>query len=151
MQVYDGGYNGIQFNSKLLRETAQAIAARLPTLMAELDAGTIVVTGKSGVSLGFAVAMLLDFPLVVVRKSGEASHGSDVEGPNGHIVGRYIVLDDFVQSGTTIRTIADKLSNRASTSGLAPVECVGVLCYSGQYDSPRWLTVHGLNVPVAQL
>lgn len=131
----DGGYSGRQYDPTRLRSTAKEIAHVLPWLMRHTGAEAVAVTGKSGLSLAFATLMLVDFPLIVVRKRGENTHGSSIEGTEGVAVHRYLILDDFVASGTTVKTVVDDLTRYGLMSryGAAP-QCVGVL----QYDS-----VHG--------
>lgn len=70
----------------------------------------IVVTGISGMSIGFPVAHKLGMKLAVVRKGRERSHASNcIEGyqPNKE----YIILDDFIDTGATIRRIHKEIAN----------------------------------------
>lgn len=69
---------------------------------------SIVVRGMSGVIVGSPVALRLKKPLVVVRKWGEKSHAQS-EG-SGQIINaqnigdRWLFLDDFTLTGTTLKT-----------------------------------------------
>lgn len=71
---------------------------------------TIVVSGLSGVIPGAIIAHEFDKQLVVVRKDADVAHGLRIEGveymPKGSA---YIILDDFVASGKTIRHITKKM------------------------------------------
>lgn len=132
MQLNTGGYSRVQYNPEELRGTAKQVAKVLPKLMQELGANTVAVTGKSGLALAFATLMLIDFPLMVVRKRGEMTHGSPIEGPEGHVVGNYIILDDFISSGTTVRTMIDQINEYQEVNweyGFIKPVCVGVLEY----------------------
>lgn len=121
MRVSSYGYNAMQYDPDQFRETVRAVASVLPRIMRELDADTVVVTGKSGVSVAFAASMLIDFPLVVVRKPTENSHGRAIEGPSGHEVRNYIILDDFVETGATVERTVDAMRTAC---------CVGVVQYT---------------------
>jgi adenine/guanine phosphoribosyltransferase-like PRPP-binding protein len=110
MYFSDGGYSDIQFDRMVLMGTARRIAEQLPKIMRLHNADAVAVTGKSGLSLAFATLMLIDFPLIVVRKPGENSHGNALEGTTGVDVSRYVILDDFMSTGRTVDTIISKLS-----------------------------------------
>lgn len=126
VHLRDSGYSHAQFNTLALRDLAYRLSVRIPQLMRELSATSVAVTGKSGISLAFATLMLCDFPLIVVRKPGENSHGNDVEGTPGTLHSRYILLDDFVGSGATLRRVMHETTKRFS----GELACVGVLQYS---------------------
>ncbi len=134
LSVYPGYAS--KYAAQIVRQYASVAADNIQRRMRETGADTIVVQGTSGVSIGFAALMLHDFPLVMVRKPDENSHGSPVEGPRGHKVKRYIILDDFVDTGETVRRIVAKLNLLADNEGAARPECVGVLCY--KRDEQVW-------------
>ncbi len=125
LSVYPGYAS--KYAAQIVRQYASVAADNIQRRMRETGADTIVVQGTSGVSIGFAALMLHDFPLVMVRKPDENSHGSPVEGPRGHKVKRYIILDDFVDTGDTVRRIAAKLNlladNGERTARNASVSC----------------------------
>lgn len=129
MYFTDAGYSDTHFNTAKLRSKAKALALVLPGLMERNEVDAVVVTGKSGMSLAFATLMLIDFPLVVVRKRGENSHGNNIEGTGTINVRRYIVLDDFISSGATVRTIVQDINDLATALSETAPECVGVLQY----------------------
>lgn len=131
------GHQGyMAYDPDHVRKLARRVADSLPRMMAEFNADTVVVTGKSGISIAYAALMLIDFPLVTVRKAGEKMQGggSRVEGRMGHECRRYIVLDDLVSTGSTVDNIHEALVRRCGDSYKEP-ECVGVLVY-GDYGPP---------------
>jgi len=68
------------------------------------DVTHIVATGISGQSLAWPLSMLLDLPVAVVRKHQENSHaGLYLVGSRD--LRRYVVVDDLISSGDTIRHI----------------------------------------------
>ena len=135
MNVYDGGYSRNQYDVNLLRARAKELAEYLPKIMRRVDADAVVVTGKSGLSLAFATLMLIDFPLIVVRKRGENSHGNPVEGKDYTEFSRYIVLDDFVSSGTTITNIMDSIGEYAEARNKNAPELVGIVEYTAEQST----------------
>jgi len=80
----------------------------------------IAFTGLSGSVLAGAVALEMDKYLYCVRKSNESRHSEyQVEGPSTGL--RYIILDDFICTGSTVDRIIELVN--AHTEGKA--ECVG--------------------------
>ncbi len=75
------------------------------------DFDAIVVRGMSGVTVGAILAYQWKKQLVIVRKESDTTHGVPIEGKNLvdlHSV-RYIILDDFTSSGTTMREMLTAL------------------------------------------
>lgn len=85
----------------------------------------IAVQGTSGMSIGFPAFLALraagwDGRIVVVRKPGEDSHGSAVEGvpgaPAEKLAGkRCVFLDDFVSEGTTRKRVREAVEAAGGT------------------------------------
>ena len=128
MKINESGYAAMMYDALRLRETAAKLAQYLPELMQQTGATAVAVTGKSGIALAFATLMLLDFPLIVVRKRGENSHGAPIEGTPGSVQ-RYLILDDFVASGDTVARIIGELEQYAEMRDELEPKCVGVLQY----------------------
>lgn len=131
-----GGYS-MGYKPRLVRGFAKAIAASLPEHMRHYGAESIVVMGSSGVSAAFAALMLIDFPLFLVRKDNDNSHGSPIEGPTGLYLKDYLILDDFVDSGRTVRQIIHNIDTaaemRCSPDDRRP-QCKGVVQYKRMVD-----------------
>lgn len=121
IRVGSAGYCDFNYDAIQLRSKAQLVARVLPDLIEEYAADAVVVTGKSGHSVAFAAMMFADFPLVVVRKETDQSHGIQIEGPVGLHVHRYLILDDFVASGNTVNRVVNTMG--------ADTECVGIVEY----------------------
>lgn len=141
--VSSGGYTAHMYNHAKLKRNAERLAKLIPHAMERTGAQCIAVTGKSGQALAFATLMLIDFPLVVVRKENESSHGSDVEGDTRKTVNKYLILDDFIESGNTCKRIEDKL--RAWAMG--QIECVGVIEYDSNYNAFEYNRCNVIGVP----
>src|SRR5687767_1630588 len=71
---------------------------------------SFAVRGISGLLLGAPLAMEMGKNLLIVRKSVASCHSSDkVEGWRRGSKERIIILDDFMTTGNTVRTIYRKL------------------------------------------
>lgn len=141
------------YDAARVRLAAQRVAKALPRMMEETGADTVVVLGKSGMSIAYAALMLIDFPLVTVRRPGERPRGGgvQVEGPSDHQVSKYLILDDLVGSGGTADNINSALADEADAPCFGPAriapECVGILCYHS-WDSDYNIHVGNKRVPV---
>lgn len=147
MKVY-AGY-ATTYGQEAVRLRAKFAAKAIKKLMAETDADCVVVHGNSGVSCGFAALMYENFPLILLRKDNDNSHGSPMEGPNGHNVLRYLILDDFIYTGSTMERIKAKIVALANQSGggLPTPECVGIVLY-GHHRGSDFSFHDGQRVPV---
>lgn len=147
--ILSGGY-ATQYKMAQVRKRAEYAASAINKMMAETGATSVVVHGNSGVSCGFAALMLsdVDFNIVLLRKDNDNSHGSPVEGPEGHRLGRYLILDDFVATGTTMNRIRDKIATLHQQYGLPEdtPECVGIVLY-GHHSSDSFQFSDGHTVP----
>ena len=92
---------------------------------------SIVCCGTSGLLVAPQIAEILDKHIVVVRKDQKCYSDFFVEGvaPN-----RYIIVDDFICTGNTIRYITDSISEDSPSS-----RCYGVYCYMGEECNYRGL------------
>lgn len=130
MIVYDGyasNYTRNSGNSSVIK-LARRVAGALKIMQEQLHFDAVVVHGNSGVSIGFAALVMHDFNLVLLRKDNDNSHGSPIEGPNGLNMQSYIILDDFIGTGATVRRIISKIDQLAAQKGSKAV-CAGVLQY----------------------
>lgn len=86
---------------------------------------SVVATGLSGVIIGAQVAEKLKKNFVVVRKPSEKSHGDTIEAVGD--IGRYIIFDDFIATGATIKRVKKVLdASRIFNNSV----CVGVYLWS---------------------
>lgn len=147
--ILSGGY-ATQYRMASVRKRAAYAARAINKMMAETGATSVVVHGNSGVSCGFAALMLsdVDFNIVLLRKDNDNSHGSPIEGPEGHFLERYLILDDFVSTGATMNRIRDKIImlHKQSNPFEAAPECVGIVLY-GHHSSSSFKFSDGHTVP----
>jgi hypothetical protein len=92
----------------------------------------LAVTGMSGVLVGSPLAIRLHRPLVVLRKEHDACHSLSGDLINRReAFGRYLIIDDFISSGTTYRRLREFFD--VEDTGLAArTRYAGVYLYSGQ-------------------
>lgn len=95
----------------------------------DLDYDSIVVRGLSGTIMGSCLAHRLKKNLVVVRK-GEECHGYSLE--YNDFPKKYIILDDLVSSGDTIRSIKDRMDRILDSISS---RCMGIYLYHSNRDS----------------
>lgn len=147
--ILSGGY-ATQYKMAEVRKRAEYAARAINKMMAETGATSVVVHGNSGVSCGFAALMLSphDFNIVLLRKDNDNSHGSPIEGPEGHLLERYLILDDFVSTGATMNRIRDKIImlRKQTISAWSAPECVGIVLY-GHHGSDSFKFSDGHTVP----
>lgn len=94
-------------------------------LKANGGADFVAVCGCSGLSLGSIIAYELGLPCVIVRKEYDAqnSHcGGAFVSPDFHKPdSKYIIVDDFIAGGSTVKYIQDKLKHHS---------CIGFYGYT---------------------
>lgn len=91
---------------------------------------SIVVTGLSGTLLALPLAARLHTHVAIVRKATTAHSDLVVEGTLGH---RWILVDDLVASGTTVRYCRRAIAAQIfAEGGRALPTFVGVYCYFSQ-------------------
>jgi hypoxanthine phosphoribosyltransferase len=92
-----------------LPNIVSAVANKIKQSGVKYDA--IAFRGVSGLLVGPSVAIALGVPFIVVRKEGENSHASfNIERglPIG-LVNDYIIIDDLISSGDTVKEINSQL------------------------------------------
>ena len=107
MIIESSGYSA-GFEQERLRLSAMKVGRALGKLFKKHDTNVVVVTGNSGVSMGYAVLAHckgLDMRLVIVRKDNDGSHGRKFEGPSGLVFSSYILMDDLIDTGSTVRRV----------------------------------------------
>lgn len=95
---------------------------------ANLDFDVVVCSGLSGVLVAPQIAEALGKDIMIVRK-GETSHGKPIEKDYDTLAHRYLIIDDFVETGETIDRIRRELSEFANYS-----KCVGVYFYTQIFE-----------------
>jgi len=105
---------------KTLRQTTNKIISTIKKNKIEFDA--IAFRGLSGSLVAPIISLDIEKPLIVVRK--DASHGDKIEGYVS--ADKYIIIDDFIDSGKTIRSILKSID----------AMCVGIILYDHEVNEP---------------
>lgn len=118
----------------------------------KIDFDAIAFRGVSGALVAPAVAAELHKPLLLVRKNSESSHSLyQVEGCDKYKC-RYIIIDDFVCSGSTIKAIVNDINDEFRSEDYRPV---GLFLYSPNRNKTardvrsQLLVEHNFDIPVS--
>ena len=89
----------------------------------------IAFTGTSGAAFAYPLSYKLGIPLICIRKSVTDNHfRRKVEGQVN--TKRYIIVDDFIESGKTIRRIQKEIKNNWAAK---PPQLIGIYLYAQSY------------------
>jgi orotate phosphoribosyltransferase len=115
---------------KQVARTVKALVALIKHT--NLKFSTIVFRGMSGALIAPIVAYKLHKQLAIVRKQGDGSHsGARLEG---HVnFKHYIIIDDFIRSGSTIATILSTVQELNPHA----VQCMAIFCYRRYGETNR--------------
>lgn len=113
------------------------IADQLEALRKKQSFTGMVFRGQSGAALAYPLSARLRIPIICVRKKDEKTHGFNVEGPQAN-VRRYIIIDDFIETGETIKALIDAIDdenkwNKPSKHNQA--RCSGIVLYDEKYHN----------------
>jgi len=128
------GHLHIALNPDMLAKTIPLIVSHL----SHYDFDAIAFRGLSGALVAPIVAMQMGKTLIAVRRRNESRHTTHLaEGDLG--ARRYVILDDFICSGDTVRAIVSGIEAEFTDGGLSVPECIGVLqyCYLDEWRE-RW-------------
>lgn len=88
----------------------------------------IAIRGVSGMAVGFPISLLLKIPLINVRKPGLSHYLDEVEGTISSK--RYLIIDDFIESGNTINHIRKVIRSNLGTK----TKAVGIFLYAANRE-----------------
>jgi orotate phosphoribosyltransferase-like protein len=117
--AYPVSYSAVGMSADAFRTKVRQISEDLPVFMKAVNADTVVVSGSSGLSVAFALRMLVDIPIIMLRKDGEGSHSGKWSAVSDRVITtrRYVILDDFTESGETVNRIIEDMKD-ADLAGL---------------------------------
>jgi orotate phosphoribosyltransferase len=117
--IFHSGYLSNIFNPDSLVRTVNRTNERLKIFRFRKKFDAIAFSGNSGAGICYPLSYMYKWPIICVRKE-ELSHGCDIEGTRAEIK-KYVIVDDFINSGNTVKRIIDKL---------LPASCVGIYIYN---------------------
>lgn len=122
----------------------EALLASLEKLLKHKEFDSVVFTGLSGAMVAPILAYRLDKHLVGVRKPNDGSHSVDsIEKAFGEKIGRYIIVDDFICSGTTVQRVLDTIKREDEEA-----ECVAIVAYSPSWSTREMSKFRDTDIPV---
>jgi len=97
------------FNVTIMRRMVSGLVKLIKE--SEIEYDSIACRGVSGLMIASPVALRLNKPLIVIRKGTSNCHSSiAVEGYLSPDL-RYIIIDDFISSGNTIKEIIKEIED----------------------------------------
>lgn len=148
-------YLGAVFDVTRFQETVRRMIAKAGDIKTRYNFDSIAFTGTSGASVGFLMANHFGVDPLCIRKGNDSSHyvaghGNDrkpiLEG--NRRARRYLIVDDFVGSGQTLKSIIRCLNDVGAKSRCLKC-CVGVLVFDGSYKEFESITIdeHEIKLP----
>ena len=125
MQLGYTDYSSWKYHPDLISERLNRV---LDTIKLVQDRGIhfdcLIVHGTSGTWLA-PLLIMKGYPVVMVRKEGENSHGESIEGPDAGIdYTRGVFVDDLIASGETIRRVKKLLADEDTKNKLQMVAII---------------------------
>ena len=115
-------YLGKVYGKQFLKLIPRAIK-KLRAIKRRHPFDAIAFTGSSGAALAYPLSYLMKLPLIHVRKGPSHYSGGKVEGTISSK--RYVIVDDFIETGASIRRVL-----KAIDSELDAAKPVAILLYS---------------------
>ena len=142
-----GGYGWVIQPS--LPKAAKAWRKSIRKLIEEQKIDALAFSGSSGSAAAFSIGSYIKIPLIYVRKPEEVSHGRAIECNMYEPISRYLIVDDFVCSGKTIKYIYRKIEEY-SRSFKNDIRCAGVWLYddSGEFAGDTIEVKKDIHLPV---
>ena len=134
----------IYHNPEEYRRLIKRITKKVLLLKKTLKFHAIAFRGTSGAAMAYPISAATSIPLICVHKPVDKSHGGLVEGSSKIDVKKYIIIDDFIATGATIRAIIKEIDVRR---GRYSVKCVGIILYGDDYNTfKKWQ-----NIPITKV
>lgn len=118
------GYGWTDRGPKALKKLMIKADKKFTKLVKKERIQAIAFSGSSGAALAFPLALKHELPVIYVRKVGEKSHGYNVEFNGAGSGLRYIIVDDFIDTGSTVERIYKKIQKEDKT-----MICIGAFLY----------------------
>lgn len=110
----------------------------------------IAFRGMSGAAVGFPLGMLLDCPMLMVRKQDGSHSRRKVEGAVSREIKRYAIIDDFCDTGKTLNQIVMRVTEAFKARLWRPPVCAGAVFYHAGIRTEEQATAM-LKAPVITL
>jgi adenine/guanine phosphoribosyltransferase-like PRPP-binding protein len=141
---------GVSYIRKALDpKTLKKIALGTYKVYKEVNADVIVARGLSGSIIASAVGAKYGVPFAIVRKPMEGSHSAELieMATEGKTYKDWIIVDDFISSGNTIRTIMEAVEKDGNFNG----KCKAIVLYNDMDKDHRFTSDKHGDVPVFRI
>jgi len=129
------------FDIHSARITVDEVHRTIIKNLAKEGEAIIAVCGNSGVGIGYPLMHKYGWPILVVRKPKESSHGYIMEGTRTEMK-KYIILDDFFSTGSTVLHIISTLKD-----GCSDLKCIGAVFYWGTPEAKSFRDISRIPIP----
>lgn len=116
------------------RQVVKTAVRNVRAMKRDMGFDAIAFCGSSGASIAFSLTEKLEIPIIYVRKDGEKAHGNTVESNCSEPINKYLIVDDFVASGGTVRYIIETIDKICVSKVARPPECVGAYMFDTVVD-----------------
>jgi orotate phosphoribosyltransferase len=99
---------------------------------AKVEFDTIAFRGVSGMLFGPTLAVYMNKAMIVVRKDETRHSKHSVEG--NRATEKYIIVDDFIATGETVKNIASKIMDWQNRAGYKSATCQAIVSYKRCYE-----------------
>jgi phosphoribosylpyrophosphate synthetase len=125
-------YGWTNFTPSEMKDAFKIAVNNIRILRKEMKFSHLAFCGSSGAALAFYASMELDIPIIYVRKENETSHGGKIESNGGsrEVCTKYLIVDDFVDRGTTVLHIYTEINELAKYHGSKAPVCTGAYMYT---------------------
>ena len=132
---YINNFFKLEFQKHLINACCDLI--RFNKTLGKLDA--IVVTGVSGIPIGSIISYTMGIPLIISRDH-KSSHSNGVLEYDVHYFENkdnvnYIIIDDFIASGNTIKRVIDSMTDMK-----VETKCIGIILWSKYHSESEELS-----------
>ncbi len=144
-------YHKKTYNPRSLKARVNHVVKKLKELHKKVKFDAIAFRGMSGAAIAYPVSMLAGYHLIAVRTELRRDHGKQVEGSSNRNIRRYIILDDFVATGATVRKIVRAIDAEGCNGCNAP-QCVGIAVFDSESGSSlRHVIIDKEKIPIFTL
>lgn len=145
-------YGWTTFTPEKFQSTVKKLARLIRRIRDRQGCDAIVVSGSSGSAFGYPVSFLTGIPVVYIRKANERSHGQVIEAMRAEgAMKSYVILDDFVDTGETIRYMYSQIVEHATVRYRIPMELQAVILYDDESRCQTFELKIGTTVPIKRV
>jgi orotate phosphoribosyltransferase len=151
MSLASNGYGWVAFSNNTFQQRISSAVEEIKKLIKQHEIDAIAFTGSSGSALAFNIASRINIGLLYIRKEKESRNSTTTVECNTHTeIRNYLIVDDFICMGETVRRIARSIEEVAISKNTCIPKCKGIYLYDDE-DPYKEFSVCGNTVPVFAL